>query len=119
MSIQEIEAAIAKLPPEQLRELSAWLEAYFAKLRGVATDEKPYVSAYDVSTHLEGIFEGPGDLSTNPKYMEGFGEPTSAKRLTERKALVDAARQHWQGGEGLAYQNRIRSEWDDTPTGDA
>jgi hypothetical protein len=21
------------------------------------------------------MFEGPGDLSTNPKYMNGFGEP--------------------------------------------
>ncbi|MCZ6757909.1 MAG: hypothetical protein O7C39_06480 [Bacteroidetes bacterium] len=24
--------------------------------------------------HLIGSIEGPGDLSTNPKYMEGFGE---------------------------------------------
>ena len=24
--------------------------------------------------HLLGVFEGPGDLSTNPKYMDGFGE---------------------------------------------
>ena len=92
MSIQEIEAAIAKLPSEQLRELSAWLEALLARS---------------------------GDMSTNPKYREGFGEPASAKRLMERKAVINAARQHWQGGEGLAYQNRIRSEWDDRPTGDA
>ena len=68
MSIQEIEAAIAKLPSEQLRELSAWLEALLARS---------------------------GDLSTNPKYMEGFGEPASTKRLTERKAVINAARQHW------------------------
>lgn len=24
--------------------------------------------------HLIGCFDGPHDLSTNPKYMEGFGE---------------------------------------------
>lgn len=29
---------------------------------------------YDRIRHLSGILEGPGDLSTNPKYMEGFGE---------------------------------------------
>ena len=92
MSIQEIEAAIAKLPLEQLRALSAWLARLLA---------------------------GSGDLSTNPKHMEGFGESASSKRLKERKALVNAARQHWKGGEGLAYQDRIRSEWDDRPTGDA
>lgn len=111
MSIQEIEAAIAKLPPGQLRELSAWFETYLAKLSGVATDEKPFVSAYDVSKHVAGIIEGPGDLSTNPKYLEGLGESASLKRLAERKALVGTARQHWKEGEGLAYQNRIRSEF--------
>ena len=29
---------------------------------------------YERIKHLAGIFDGPGDLSTNPKYMEGFGE---------------------------------------------
>ena len=36
--------------------------------------DTPFVSAYDVSKHLIGSIEGPGDLSTNPKYMDGFGE---------------------------------------------
>lgn len=31
-------------------------------------------SIYDMTKDLCGVFEGPGDLSTNPKYMEGFGE---------------------------------------------
>jgi len=31
-------------------------------------------SAYDIMKDLCGVFDGPGDLSTNPKYMEGFGE---------------------------------------------
>jgi len=31
-------------------------------------------SAYDVVKHLLGSVHGPSDLSTNPKYKEGFGE---------------------------------------------
>ena len=32
------------------------------------------MSALDLAGDLVGCAEGPGDLSTNPKYMEGFGE---------------------------------------------
>ncbi len=31
-------------------------------------------SAFDLMADLVGTWEGPPDLSTNPKYMEGFGE---------------------------------------------
>jgi metal-responsive CopG/Arc/MetJ family transcriptional regulator len=31
------------------------------------------VSALELAGDLVGSCEGPGDLSTNPKYMEGFG----------------------------------------------
>jgi hypothetical protein len=31
-------------------------------------------SILDLVRDLVGKFEGPGDLSTNPKYMEGFGK---------------------------------------------
>lgn len=31
-------------------------------------------SALELAGDLAGCLEGPGDLSTNPKYMEGFGE---------------------------------------------
>jgi hypothetical protein len=34
---------------------------------------QPGMSALDISRDLVGCVEGPGDLSTNPKYMEGFG----------------------------------------------
>jgi hypothetical protein len=41
---------------------------------GVAPRKKPALSAYDLVKHLIGKNKGgPGDLSTNPKYMEGFG----------------------------------------------
>ncbi len=32
------------------------------------------LSALDLAGDLVGCFEGPGDLSTNPKYMEGYGK---------------------------------------------
>jgi len=32
------------------------------------------VSALELAGDLVGCVEGPGDLSTNSKYMEGFGE---------------------------------------------
>ena len=31
-------------------------------------------SLYDRIKHLCGVASGPGDLSTNPKYMEGYGQ---------------------------------------------
>ena len=35
---------------------------------------KNFVSALELAGDLVGCCEGPGDLSTNPKYMEGFGK---------------------------------------------
>jgi hypothetical protein len=32
------------------------------------------ISALDLAGDLVGSCEGPGDLSTNPKYLEGFGK---------------------------------------------
>jgi hypothetical protein len=31
------------------------------------------LSMYDLTRDLAGAFEGPPDLSTNPKYLEGYG----------------------------------------------
>lgn len=44
--------------------------------------------------------------------MAGFGEDKGPKRLARRAAVIDEARAHWRGGEGLDYQRRIRTEWD-------
>ncbi len=41
-------------------------------LQGDGRPERP-VSALDLAGDLVGCGEGPGDLSTNPKYLEGFG----------------------------------------------
>jgi hypothetical protein len=40
---------------------------------GPPSPRKRPVSALDLAGDLVGCVEGPGDLSTNPKYMEGFG----------------------------------------------
>ena len=42
-----------------------------------AVDLQPFPDGqtmYDLTKDVCGMFEGPGDLSTNPRYMEGFGE---------------------------------------------
>lgn len=44
------------------------LDAYLAK-----GPEGGPVSALDLAGHLVGSLEGPGDLSFNKKYMEGYG----------------------------------------------
>lgn len=38
-----------------------------------ATKRKPTVA--ELAADLIGSLEGPGDLSANPKYMEGYGQP--------------------------------------------
>lgn len=72
-----------KIPPE----LNARLEAE-AKRRRVSKSRvaremldkelsrRPKASpfAHDLAKKFCGVLQGPGDLSTNPKYMEGFGE---------------------------------------------
>jgi metal-responsive CopG/Arc/MetJ family transcriptional regulator len=42
-------------------------------LNGERAKGRP-LSALELAGDLVGCVEGPGDLSTNPKYMEGFGE---------------------------------------------
>lgn len=42
---------------------------------GQQNGEKPFVSALELAGDLVGSITGtPPDLSTNPKYMEGYGE---------------------------------------------
>ncbi len=49
---------------------SAVLREAFAERQTAA----PSGSFYERAKHLIGAASGPGDLSTNPKYMEGYGE---------------------------------------------
>jgi hypothetical protein len=45
------------------------LETYFANGK-----KGPRISCLDLAGDLVGSVEGPVDLATNPKYMEGFGQ---------------------------------------------
>ena len=74
----------AKLPPD----LDAWLAAEARQRRTTKSTivreslqaarkmngKKAPVSFYDLTKDLLGCFDGPGDLSTNPKYMKDYGK---------------------------------------------
>ncbi len=45
------------------------LEAYFSGAKNGTR-----VSCLDLASDLAGVIDGPSDLATNPKYMQGFGE---------------------------------------------
>lgn len=48
-------------------------EAIESLLNGLR-ETRPARSALDLAGDLVGSIEGPGDLSTNPKYLEGLGK---------------------------------------------
>jgi metal-responsive CopG/Arc/MetJ family transcriptional regulator len=48
-------------------------EVIRAALEQFLNGERP-MSALELAGDLVGCAKGPGDLSTNPKYLEGFGE---------------------------------------------
>lgn len=73
MSIEELERAVSKLPPDELAEFSQWFDAYREQGMGKAEQEEKQVTFEDIK-HLAGIGDGPGDLSTNPTYMDDFGQ---------------------------------------------
>jgi Arc/MetJ-type ribon-helix-helix transcriptional regulator len=70
--------------------LSLWIEERAAKLgrtksdlvretlererRETASRQRKKTSCHDLMQDVCGSFEGPHDLSTNPKYMEGYGQ---------------------------------------------
>jgi len=74
-----------KVTPEEKRKIKQLAEA-----RGVSQKEAVLQSIdqalskeeikskkgsfYDLTKDVCGIYDGPRDLSTNPKYMEGFGK---------------------------------------------
>ena len=67
-------------------EMAAKLEAVATKKRvpkskyvrealsTALSKEKEYPSLYDLMKDAIGCFDGPSDLSTNPKHMKGYGK---------------------------------------------
>ena len=54
----------------------AVLDAVRRQLADLASADEPYVPTGRLkgAEHLIGSFDGPADLSSNPKWMEGYGE---------------------------------------------
>ncbi|UXE63306.1 MAG: DUF2281 domain-containing protein [Woronichinia naegeliana WA131] len=69
------------LPQQKQQEVLDFIEFLASKSGTESTEmipnniEKESISARDVLNKWAGIMEdGPADLSTNPKYMEGYGQ---------------------------------------------
>jgi predicted DNA-binding protein len=65
---RELERSAKRQQRGKSEIIRAALSEYLRSQKGVAT-----TSFYDLASDLIGKFEGPPDLATNPKYMEGFG----------------------------------------------
>lgn len=64
-------AALKTLPPDKQQKALNFIESLQTKLQQSSGQE---ISVLEVAGDLIGAVEGSGDLSTNPKYMEGFGQ---------------------------------------------
>jgi hypothetical protein len=62
-TLQEIEAAVEKLPPREMASLADWLARRCKR-----------ISAYDAMKDGCGIVKGgPRDLASNKKHLAGYG----------------------------------------------
>lgn len=62
-TLQEIEAAVEKLPPREMAKLAEWL-----------AQRRQEVSAYDAMQDGCGIVQGePRDLASNQKHLDDYG----------------------------------------------
>jgi hypothetical protein len=70
--LQTVEA----LPTEDQRQVLDFVEVLWAKRQQIApaVPETRLRSFYDIAQASIGAGEGPGDLSTNPDYMQGYGQ---------------------------------------------
>jgi Protein of unknown function (DUF2281) len=65
--------ALKKLPPDQQLEALSFIEFLQVKAKQATVDKKE-ISALEAGGDLIGCLDGgPPDLSTNKRYMEGFG----------------------------------------------
>lgn len=73
---QAILDRIRSLTPQQQQEVLNFMEflQFKARKREIEEDKKEPVSAYEAAKVFAGCVDGgPGDLSTNKKYLEGMG----------------------------------------------
>ena len=72
----EQRALLAKQAQQTGRPWTELLDEFFAGFRSPKRTPRPGRGFLDAMQDrgLVGAMEGPGDLSTNPRHMEGFGE---------------------------------------------
>ncbi|MEO8893835.1 MAG: DUF2281 domain-containing protein [Coleofasciculaceae cyanobacterium] len=67
---------IRSLTPQQQQEVLNFIEflQFKARKRELEEEKKEPISAYEAAKEFAGCVDGgPGDLSTNKKYLEGMG----------------------------------------------
>lgn len=80
MSAMTIEQTVLEklrtLPTNKQQEVLDFIEFLQTKTESeqLIPSEEPEISFLDKARELIGFVEGPGDLSTNPNYMEEYGK---------------------------------------------
>ena len=72
---EQILETVEALPTEDQRQVLDFVEFLWAKRQQARTTESETAgrSFFEVAQASIGAGEGPGDLSTNPDYMQGYG----------------------------------------------
>jgi Protein of unknown function (DUF2281) len=73
---EQILQTVEVLPAEDQQQVLDFVEFIWAKRRQARTMEPEQTprSFFEVAQASIGAGEGPGDLSTNPDYMQGYGQ---------------------------------------------
>jgi hypothetical protein len=76
---QQVVQGIEGLPEANQRQILDFIEFLIAKHqqsneRPLSNQGKEHKSFAETAQDIIGMGEGPGDLSTNPEYMEGYGK---------------------------------------------
>jgi hypothetical protein len=73
---EQILQTVEALPTQDQRQVLDFVEFLWAKRQQARTTESETAprSFFEVAQTSIGAGEGPGDLSTNPDYMQGYGQ---------------------------------------------
>jgi hypothetical protein len=77
MSIEQaVLEKLRTLPTNKQQEVLDFVEFLQTKAKSekLIPSKESEISFLDAAREFIGCVEGPGDLSTNPKYMEGYGK---------------------------------------------
>lgn len=71
---EQILQTIEALPTEDQQQVLDWARSILAKRQSTEKTEAKPQSFFEVAQTSIGAGEGPGDLSTNPEYLQGYGQ---------------------------------------------